>query len=169
MPRTGSNLPFFLFCIIYKFEMAYKLFATFVEKTNKQKTSSSEPRQAGSAHLSCVLCPESLAAFFWRPQSPGHWPLLARLSSCCFLVHYQLLKQQVPSGWSAGTGTSAGGQTRTELPGKITRWCQWKRRSNRNLKTLGKLCASNNFLREGKMLIKVTRRKKNCKLLTPGS
>lgn len=35
----------------------------------------------------------------WPTVPGGRWPLPA----CCFAVHYQLLKQQVPGGWSAGT------------------------------------------------------------------
>lgn len=69
----------------------------------------------------------------WPTGPGGRWPLPGRPSACCFAVHYQLLKQQVPGGWSAGTCF-------WKTNRKDAASCQWPhwQENNLNLKTLRK-------------------------------
>lgn len=82
--------PFFLFCIIYKFEMAYKHFATFVEKTNKQKQAV-QSQGKWDLHTSAVFCVLSPWLLFTGGHSPRGtdpcWPgspraVLQSITSC---------------------------------------------------------------------------------------
>lgn len=146
--KRSFNLYFIFFHMIWSCLISISYFL------QKKKKNQSKPRADGSWTCTHQLC--SWVSIPWllsAKQGPrfreGADPCLPGPPHVVFAVHYQLLKQQVPSGWSAGTASE--GQTgRTQLPVQIIMSASWIAKHFfffKILKCWGKLHAVSNSLK----------------------